>query len=222
MLWALPATCPPPTELNEAIEEVIADEGFPNIGEVGSDAIDPHPMVFVDGRRLWVSYLGTGLHPLDPGSVFQLVPRGEILAIHVIKGSEATETYGEEAAHGVINVYTGDAEKRELSITAQEVTGTSHSFGAGTSHSFTGGQASFTDAAGSFTTNPGESILYETARGDWFPSAPEGRTSNVDGQGVLFWASDLLESPNIVRGAILFSKTGDILGRIMVMREDEG
>ena len=77
----------------------------------------------------------------------------------------------------------------------------------------------------SFTTNAGEYLLYETARAvDWPGEAQAVPGAGENGRGddtVLALVGGLLESAEVVQGAILFSKTGDVLGRISVMKDDE-
>ena len=115
---ALVAACdtPVPTELREAFEEVMADEeadaetirteqflGWKDF--VGSD--DFAPLIFVDGVRVRVfedvpeSLRVRFDDGLDPDAIER---------VEVLKGPAAEKLYGEEAAAGVIQIFTHDGE----------------------------------------------------------------------------------------------------------------
>ena len=226
-LVALGIACdmPAPTELDEAIEEAIADGPNADDALAGLRAAGPQPLVFVDGVRV------EDLAAAIAGSRVQSASSGPILGIRVIKGPEATTTYGEEAANGVVNVYTRDGQAEylhkftgsRLSITRDRVAYAGSSLTQ--SFSLTSPDVSYSGMSASFTTNPGEHLLYETAQAvDW-----PGKAQAVQGAGensqrddaILALVGGLLESPEVVQGAILFSKTGDVLGRISVMKDDE-
>ena len=217
---------PAPTELDEAIEEVIADGPNADDARAGLRAAGPQPLVFVDGVRV------EDLAEAIAGSRVQSASSGPILGIHVVKGPEATATYGEEAANGVVNVYTRDPQaKYDYTLTGSYTTWDSDggSVEAGSpftqSFSLTAAQASFSGMPASFTTNAGEYLLYETARAvDWPGEAQAVPGASENGRGddtVLALVGGLLESAEVVQGAILFSKTGDVLSRISVMKDDE-
>ena len=227
-LVALGIACdmPAPTELDEAIEEVIADGPNADDALAGLRATGPQPLVFVDGVRV------EDLAEAIAGSRVQSASSGPILGIRVIKGPEATTTYGEEAANGVVNVYTRDGQaKYDYTLTGSYTTRDldERSFEAGSpftqSFSLTAAQASFSGMPASFTTNAGEHLLYETARAvDWPGEAQAVPGAGENGRGddtVLALVGGLLESAEVVQGAILFSKTGDVLGRISVTKDDE-
>ena len=233
---------PAPTQLDDAIEEVVAGDQSSDIGAVGSGA-NPPPLVLVDGIPMWVGGPGTAVRPAPLGLVVGSLEVGgdRIRSIQIIKGPEFTATYGEEAANGVINVSTsGDARGSAFTISTGELTSTPEGFTAKdvslTPTGFTvkgtsldaAKSTSLTASLGTltFTTKPGESLRYESAgRGNWFADATRGKTTNVVGQEdspVLALANDLLESPEVLRGAILFTKDGRILSRIAIIRDDEG
>ena len=225
-LVALGIACdmPAPTELDEAIEEVIADGPNADDALAGLRATGPQPLVFVDGVRV------EDLAEAIAGSRVQSASSGPILGIRVIKGPEATTTYGEEAANGVVNVYTRDGQAEylykftsRLSITRDRVTYAGSSLTQ--SFSLTSPDVSYGGMSASFTTNPGEHLLYETARAvDWPGKAQAAQGAGENSQrddAILALVGGLLESPEVVQGAILFSKTGDVLGRISVMKDDE-
>jgi beta-lactamase regulating signal transducer with metallopeptidase domain len=241
-LLALGIACdmPAPTQLEDAIDEVVAGDHSPDIGAVGSDA-NPPPLVLVDGIPMWAGVPGTAVRPAPLSLVVESLEVGDrIRSIQIIKGSEFTATYGEEAANGVINITTrGDAHGSGFTFRTDELTSTPEGFTAkGVSLTPTGFTVKGTshDAANStfltaswgtltFTTKPGESLRYEIAgRGNWFADATRGKSTDLVGQGdspVLALANDLLESPEVLRGAILF-KDGEILSRIAIIWDDEG
>ena len=105
---ALVVACdtPVPTEFREAVEEVISD------GELKGDVAGPQtprPLVYLDGVRVpWWPEPGHG----DTGGFADPLGRlrpEDIERIEVIKGADAREIYGEEAASGVIQVFTKGA-----------------------------------------------------------------------------------------------------------------
>ena len=116
-LGALVAACdaPLPTELGEAIDEVVANEG--NEGTVASLANPPAPsplakwfdsdtapLVFVDDVRIET--------PDDLPEAVRLWIEGgrdDDLAkrLKVVRGTGASELYGEEGANGAILIFTG-------------------------------------------------------------------------------------------------------------------
>ena len=227
-LVALGIACdmPAPTELDEAIEEVIADGPNADDARAGLRAAGPQPLVFVDGVRV------EDLAEAIAGRQVQSASSGPILGIHVLKGLEATATYGEDAANGVVNVYMRDPQAEYNytlagSYTTWDSDGGSLEVGSPFAHSFslTAAQASFSGMPQSFTTNAGEHLVYETARGVGWPGETQaGGRAGENGRGddtVLALVGGLLESPELVQGAIVFTKTGDVLSRISVMKDDE-
>ena len=241
-LVAVGAACdiPAPTQLEDAIDEVVAGDRTPAIGEVGSDAVDPPPLVLVDWIPMYFGEPGKAV-PVPLGLVGALEVFGDrIRSIQIIKGPELSATHGEEAANGVVNInIRGDARGSGFTFDMDGVSSTPDGFTAKnaslTPTGFTVKGASL-DAAEStfltarlgtltFTTKSGESLRYETAgRGNWFAEATRGKTTNPVGPGdsrVLALADDLLESPEVLRGAILVTD-GEILSRIAIIRDDEG
>ena len=131
---ALVVACdtPVPTELREAMEEVMADEGADTETDrteqflgwkdfvVGPD--DSAPMIIVDGVRIRVledvpeslrSRFTDGLEP-------DVIER-----IEVLKGAAARELYGDDAAAGVIQIFTHDEEPEpeEIAVSEQAIGG---------------------------------------------------------------------------------------------------
>ena len=227
---------PAPTELDEAIEEVIADGPNADDARAGLRAAGPQPLVFVDGVRV------EDLAKAIAGSRVQSASSRPILGIHVIKGPEATAAYGEEAANGVVNVYTRDPQaKYDYTLTGSgtwEPSSRGIAFSGSSfpqwsvapgspprrSFSLTAARASFSGMPESFTTNPGEHLRYETAQAiDWARESASGARGGLGQRDdpVLALVGGLLSSAEVVQGAILFSKTGDVLGRISVMKDDE-
>ena len=105
---ALAAACdtPVPTEFREAVEEVISDESLK--GDVAGLRTS-RPLVYLDGVRVpWWPEPGRGETGGFADPLGKLRPE-DIERIEVIKGPEAREIYGEEAAFGVIQVFTKGA-----------------------------------------------------------------------------------------------------------------
>ncbi|MDE2652961.1 MAG: TonB-dependent receptor plug domain-containing protein [Gemmatimonadota bacterium] len=114
---AVVAACdlPVPTELGDAIEEVIpvhAQErqgGAPPEGTGGSSlarwfASDPPPLVFVDGVR--VERYEDLPEPVRRWSDSGLREEGLVESVEVMKGEVAEARYGEEGAAGAIRIFT--------------------------------------------------------------------------------------------------------------------
>ena len=118
---AVVAACdtPVPTEVREAFEEVMADEGeqgaegeradrvevFLKAGAFGSG---PGPMLFVDGVRIRTEADLPASVRVWFGERF--TDAADIDRVEVIKGAVAAELYGKEGASGVIQVFTKGAE----------------------------------------------------------------------------------------------------------------
>ena len=135
VVGALAAACdtPVPTEVREAFEEVMAEEEthgadgqtdwverFLHAKAFGSR---PAPLLFVDGVRIRKSEdlpesAQGWLWDPDTGSAFDAA---NISRIEVLKGPAAATLYGDEAASGVIQIFTEDGGFEAESIT---VTGT--------------------------------------------------------------------------------------------------
>lgn len=109
-----------PTQLNEAIDEVVAEnrdqEQTPSATADGR----PLPLVVVDGRRLSPGDAAPG----DDDDMWQYLTALDIARLEIIKGPAAKEIYGEEAAGGVIQIFTADGE-----ASAGEQAGDDSSFG---------------------------------------------------------------------------------------------
>lgn len=121
---ALVAACdtPVPTEVREAFEEVMADEEAQGADAEQEDWIerflgastfgpDPAPLLYVDGVRIRSEedlkfatevYLGD----VETGQMEKLAQ--SIDRIEVLKGPAAEKLYGDEAAGGVIQIFTHD------------------------------------------------------------------------------------------------------------------
>ena len=113
---ALVAACdiPVPTELGDAIEEVIpvhareSRDGTPSDGTGGSYLAqwfvsDPAPLVFVDGVR--VERYEDLPEPVQRWSESGLQEDGLVDRVEVMKGEAARELWGEEGAHGAIRIF---------------------------------------------------------------------------------------------------------------------
>ncbi len=208
-LVALGVACdlPAPAELGVALDEVLAD--------------DSQPLVFLDAVRV------EGLAEVTTGRSVQLASSGPIAAIHVVKGLEATATYGEEATNGVVNVYTGDpqaAQEHTMTVWGAPRDGSGPGSPFTESVELTTARFSFTGMPESLTTNPGEHLRIEPARSlDWPEEAQPAPDGGESGQGhrVLGLVSGLLESEEVVQGALLFTKNGELRSRVRVMKDSE-
>ena len=120
---ALVAACdtPVPTEVREAFEEVMADEEADAEQEdwierfLGASTFgpDPAPLLYVDGVRIRSEEdlkfaTEVYLADVETGQMQKLAQ--SIERIEVLKGPAAEELYGEEAAAGVIQIFTHDGE----------------------------------------------------------------------------------------------------------------
>ena len=116
---AVVAACdiPVPTELGDAIEEVIpvraqeSQDGAPSVGIGGSNlarwfASDPAPLVFVDGVR--VERYQDLPEPVRRWSESGLREEGLVESVEVMQGEVARARYGEEGAAGAIQIFTED------------------------------------------------------------------------------------------------------------------
>ena len=122
---------PVPTEVREAFEEVTADQGVPRTEAeteqrrvrllllrdfvVTGRSRDFGPLVYLDGVRVpgpWESDGEDPLSRLDPD---------DIVRVEVLKGPAAAKLYGEEAASGVIEVFTEEAEPVDELVAAPSV-----------------------------------------------------------------------------------------------------
>ncbi len=116
---AVVAACdiPVPTELGDAIEEVIPAhaqeprDGAPREGTGGSSlarwfASDPAPLVFVDGVR--AERYEDLPEPVRRWSESGLREEGLVESVEVMQGEVARARYGEEGAAGAIRIFTGD------------------------------------------------------------------------------------------------------------------
>lgn len=116
---AVVAACdiPVPTELGDAIEEVIparaqeTRDGAPSDGLGGSHLAkwfvsDPAPLVFVDGVR--VKRYEDLPEPVRRWSESGLREEGLVESVEVMKGEVAEARYGEDGAAGSIQIFTKD------------------------------------------------------------------------------------------------------------------
>ncbi len=91
-----------PTQLNDAIDEVIGEgrDGEAAPSSTGNAA--GLPLVFVDGKRV----AADELWPDGDGAMPPRLLALDIRRIEILKGASATDIHGEEAAHGVIEIFT--------------------------------------------------------------------------------------------------------------------
>ena len=126
---ALVVACdtPVPTEVREAFEEVMADENAQGADAGQEDRIeqflgagafgpDPAPLLYVDGVLVrseedLFSVEGLYLGDAETGRVQEFTE--SIERIEVLKGPAAVRVYGEEAAGGVIQIFTKGADEPE-------------------------------------------------------------------------------------------------------------
>lgn len=115
---ALVAACdaPVPTEVRDAIVEAMAEEGAEGM-DAASDAPteirvsrvlgEGMPIIYVDGVRI------NGVNDLEglDGLVVPSLDPDDIDSIEIIKGAAAKTLYGEEAANGVIQIFTKSEEE---------------------------------------------------------------------------------------------------------------
>ena len=120
---------PVPTEVREAFEEAMADDAAQGADGERSDRVEvflrakafgsgPEPMLFVDGVRIRAE---TDL-PVSASDWFggSIAEPDDIERVEVLKGPAAARLYGEEAAGGVIEVFTKGAEP-ELELQVEEL-----------------------------------------------------------------------------------------------------
>jgi len=126
---AVACDTPVPTEVREAFEEAMADDAAQGADGERSDRVEvflrakafgsgPEPMLFVDGVRIRAE---TDL-PVSASDWFGggIAEPDEIERVEVLKGPAAARLYGEEAAGGVIEVFTKGAEP-ELELQVEEL-----------------------------------------------------------------------------------------------------
>lgn len=114
-----------PTQLNEAIDEVVATQGTdvrqaPSAAGDGQPVPLADPLVVVDGKR----FSPEDAAPGDDGDMWQYLQALDISRLEIIKGPAAKEIYGKEAAGGVIQIFTTEGE-----ASAGEQAGDDFSFG---------------------------------------------------------------------------------------------
>ncbi len=107
-----------PTQLNEAIDELVTEnrdqEQTPSATADGR----PLPLVVVDGKR----FSPEDMPPGDDDDMWQHLTALDIARIEIIKGPAAKEIYGEEAAGGVIQIFTTEeTPKVKLPFTVEKV-----------------------------------------------------------------------------------------------------
>lgn len=109
-----------PTQLNEAIDEVVTENRDQEQTPSATADGQPMPLVVVDGKRVSPEDMAPG----DDGDVWPYLAALDIARLEIIKGPAAKEIYGEEAAGGVIQIFTTDGE-----ASAGEQAGDDSSFG---------------------------------------------------------------------------------------------
>ena len=108
-----------PTQLNEAIDEVVTTEGT-DVKQAPSATADgrPMPLVVVDGKR----FSPDDVAPGDDGDMWPNLQALDISRLEIIKGPAAKEIYGDEAAGGVIQIFTTEeTPKVKLPFTVEKV-----------------------------------------------------------------------------------------------------
>lgn len=107
-----------PTQLNEAIDEVVTENRDQEQTPSATADGQPMPLVVVDGKRVSPEDMAPG----DDGDVWPYLAALDIARLEIIKGPAAKEIYGEEAAGGVIQIFTTEeTPKVELPFTVEKV-----------------------------------------------------------------------------------------------------
>lgn len=103
---AIACDTPSPTQLNDAIDEVVPEgrDGEPAPSATGDAA--EMPLVFVDGKRASSEDALAG----SDGTMSPVLQALDITRIEILKGAAATGIYGDEAAQGVIQIFTTEDE----------------------------------------------------------------------------------------------------------------
>ena len=123
---ALAAACdaPMPTELRDAIEEVMVDRDGQH-AHAQREAVraegwaflrsERAPLLYVDGVRVRAAERLDDV-PEPVRGLFEDPMRNEIERIEVLKGLEATKLFGEEAAGGVIQIFTKELQTEDGAV----------------------------------------------------------------------------------------------------------
>lgn len=96
---------PPPSPADGGADALAADRAAEDEG--GDAAVDPaeRPLLFVDGKRATQTGDWVDDDAPAPPAIRDLDPE-DIESIRVLKGEEAVDAYGEEAASGVLLITT--------------------------------------------------------------------------------------------------------------------
>lgn len=107
-----------PTQLNEAIDEVITEGRDVEQAPSAIGDGQPLPLVVVDGKR----FSPEDVAPGDDGDIWPYLQALDITRLEIIKGPAAKEIYGDEAAGGVIQIFTTEeTPKLKLPFTVEKV-----------------------------------------------------------------------------------------------------
>ncbi|MYG81632.1 MAG: TonB-dependent receptor plug domain-containing protein, partial [Gemmatimonadetes bacterium] len=105
-----------PTQLNDAIDEVITEGREGEATPLATGEAARRPLIFVDGERV----ASDELWP-DDGSLSPLLHALDIKRIEILTGVSATDIHGEDAANGVIKIFTEETPRVKLPFTVDRV-----------------------------------------------------------------------------------------------------
>lgn len=106
-----------PTQLNDAIDEVINEGRDGEAAPLATGDAAGLPLVFVDGKRVASEELWPG-----GGSLSPMLHALDIKRIEIVKGASATDAHGEQAANGVIKIFTTEeTPKVKLPFTVEKI-----------------------------------------------------------------------------------------------------
>ncbi|MXX36109.1 MAG: TonB-dependent receptor plug domain-containing protein [Gemmatimonadetes bacterium] len=106
-----------PTQLNDAIDEVINEGRDGEAAPLATGDAAGLPLVLVDGKRVASEELWPG-----GGSLSPMLHALDIKRIEIVKGASATDAHGDEAAHGVIEIFTTGEDLHEVEGIRRDVT----------------------------------------------------------------------------------------------------